>query len=484
MLKCTYLNCLLLLSFLWSIPCSAQYQSILPTDSLLFWVRSDTGLVKTGTDVNQWNDLSGHQHHAVTDFTTAPQEVLNELNGHPVVRFNGTTTAFKTSAMKHFANKRGTIFIVARTNGPGNSSSGFGSIVSTWVNSGITFQFGASMNNYHYFDGVGTVGYPIASAPPNQWGILTLKRAYNDTMHLYKSGVQIAAASIANNQPDSLPMYIGYSGSYEVYNGDIAEIIIYNRALNAQEMIQVNAYLANRYAFNQSITSPSSQNQASCGPANFVLTATGGHQYHWYRSPSGGERLYLGDSFPTGMLHTSDTFYVANYNDTLESSRTQVIAHVHPLPATPIITQVGNQLLVNSTDLIQWYFNGNIIANATDSSLLPSQVGIYTVSVTDSNNCSSSSAPFSYTNLDAINVQHSTITYFPNPCQEKLHIEFSDLPKQVLIKIVDTRGSIMNEQSFEQPSAIQLNTQTLPQGLYWLSILVDDRLEVYKFIKS
>src|SRR6185436_19724484 len=69
-----------------------------------------------------------------------------------------------------------------------------------------------------------------------------------------------------------------------------------------------------------------------------------------------------------------------------QSNGTKTII-VHPLPATPVITQNFDTLTSTPANGYQWYLNGNIIPGATSQDLVISQAGTYVVIVSNANGC-------------------------------------------------------------------------------------------------
>ncbi|MBL8000497.1 MAG: LamG domain-containing protein, partial [Flavobacteriales bacterium] len=310
----------------------------IPAGDLDLWLRSDAGVQTSGSSVTQWDDQSGNARHATPSYGVPPLLVPNQVNGLPVLRFNGTNNGLATPAFTAFPNKRGCMFVVVKINGPSfTSGGGFSHICGTWYSpSGTTMEFGATTANYGYFDGVGTVGFNVAPLPPSAWGIVTLHRNADTSFDFYKSGIIATTSTVANNQPSSLPQHIGYSGYpgiSEVLNGDLAEIIFYGRSLSPAEIEQVNTYLANKYTFNGDIPLPTASGTTICGPGSATLTASGGTAYRWYDSPSATVPVATTASFTTPLLNATTTYYVANYPGTLVSQRVPVTVTVN-LPGT------------------------------------------------------------------------------------------------------------------------------------------------------
>lgn len=220
----------------------------IPQESLDLWFKSDTGVLQTNNHVTGWKDLSGHHRDAVVSSTVTPEWVPDQLNGFPVLRFGGKDIVMQTIPFRSFSEKRGSIFMVVRINGPSHTSGGgVNTLVSTYFGKGITWQFCATPDLYVYYDGVGSEGFPLAAIKTNAWEVVTISRSTDTTFDLYRRGEIRVNYRVNNNQPDSNVLRIGSNGRLEVLNGDIAEIIMYGRALSNEEIQSVNAYLLDRY---------------------------------------------------------------------------------------------------------------------------------------------------------------------------------------------------------------------------------------------
>jgi len=152
----------LLLVLLIAIESSGQ----IPKSALSLWLMADKGVQLNNNKVILWKDYSGNNHHASSMLSNAPVLVPSQLNGLPIIRFNGLNNSIETISFQSFPNKRGTISIVAKVNGEGKTSgAGYGTLVSTYFNKGITWQFGTTKELAIYYDGVGTAGFPVATIP-------------------------------------------------------------------------------------------------------------------------------------------------------------------------------------------------------------------------------------------------------------------------------------------------------------------------------
>ncbi len=229
----------------------------LPARGLDLWMRADSGLQLYNKRVLIWNDLSGHQRQAITQTRNGPEFIHDALNGHPVVRFNGTNTGMETPSFATFPGSRGTIIIVARINGRSMTSGvGMGNLLATYHGEGLSWQFGSDGEIISFYDGLSGHGFPIHPSEQNPWQILTLERTGDTVMKIYQGGRLDKTFNIVKGDPAVNTLKIGFNGRTggtatdsipEVLNGDIAEIIIYDRVLDQQETTAVYDYLTGRY---------------------------------------------------------------------------------------------------------------------------------------------------------------------------------------------------------------------------------------------
>lgn len=221
----------------------------IPVDALSLWLRADSGLTLKGTDVQSWTDLSNHKHDAKTVTPNFPQLIPNQLNGYPAVRFNGKNTGMKTMAFETFPGKRGALFMVVKINGQSKTSgAGYSNFISTYYGNGFTWQFGATESGFSYYDGKNGINI-WTKAAPTEWGINAILRSDTNVMEFYHNGELSTKFKINNNQPETNTLKIGFNDSAEVMNGDIAEIILYDKLPSPEALQTIHQYLAKKYTF-------------------------------------------------------------------------------------------------------------------------------------------------------------------------------------------------------------------------------------------
>jgi gliding motility-associated-like protein len=86
---------------------------------------------------------------------------------------------------------------------------------------------------------------------------------------------------------------------------------------------------------------PTVKGTTVCAGNSATLTATGGTDYEWYDSASGGAILSTTASFTTAPLAATQVFYVAATVNGCRSGRIAVTAEVTPPPQTPLAQNVG-----------------------------------------------------------------------------------------------------------------------------------------------
>ncbi|MCU0431120.1 MAG: hypothetical protein MUF42_14240 [Cytophagaceae bacterium] len=108
---------------------------------------------------------------------------------------------------------------------------------------------------------------------------------------------------------------------------------------------------------------------SSCGTGVIALTATpsSGSSVQWFSTSSGGSVIGTGNAFATPSISTTTTYYAgAVINGCTSSSRTAVLATVHPMPTVSSTTPVtrcgagsGTLSAFSSNGTLQWLTENN-----------------------------------------------------------------------------------------------------------------------------
>lgn len=206
-------------------------------------------------------------------------------------------------------------------------------------------------------------------------------------------------------------------------------------------------------------------------------------------TPAGGQ--YMGSGISGGAFDPSMaglgshviyySFSDANGCMDEDSATFNVLA----APATPSISQVGNDLMSSSATGNQWYNGTQAIPGATGATFTPmGAAGSFYVVVTNANGCvSDSSNQVVLVGLEAaLNFQ---FTLYPNPSHGATKLIWeNDLGSDFQIELIDLNGKRIFKQSFQDQgnaSAIDLDFTAIPSGLYFLKLTAGNRFATQKF---
>lgn len=195
--------------------------------------------------------------------------------------------------------------------------------------------------------------------------------------------------------------------------------------------------------------------------------ATGAGSYLW----SNGETSRINN-----VTESGDYWVEFTKNGTSCAYRSEVVSiSFRDSPEVPIIEKSGNDLkAVGSSGQYQWFLNGERLTGAIKDTYTPKTDGIYTVSATNSNNCSKTSEEFSVTWLSIDNSIFEGISLNPNPNDGEFELRVNtQLVGMADLSIIDITGQeVFKEKvSFsgnELSKNIKLNN--LAKGIYFLKI--------------
>jgi hypothetical protein len=221
----------------------------LPRQAMVLHLSAETG-VTAGADgrVERWQDLSGHDHHA-TQATAAQRPLLvkSAIGGLPSLRFDGDRR-FLRVAGQVVTSQSFSMFAVVTDR---STSTSHREVFSNWNgsagNAGSSLFLGMTgadtVRLSDDFSGVGHVerrGEPfILSGVTGSAGAA-----------VHQNGVVLASRSQPLGPRNLKTEYvIGQQGNIdgEYWNGDLAELLVYDRELPETERLAVTRFLARRY---------------------------------------------------------------------------------------------------------------------------------------------------------------------------------------------------------------------------------------------
>jgi uncharacterized repeat protein (TIGR03803 family) len=239
-----------------NLPVTIPGPALTVTSGLGEWLRADAGVTANGSGlVSAWADQSGQANNASQgNASQQAQFVANAINGNPALSFNGIGD-FYNLASQVLTSQQFTIFAVVSDTG--TSTSGYREIFSNWdaaTGNAVPSIFlgtanGTSPNRSARLSGDfgGSTGVGTITNPANPFVFSGVNGASD--VSLYQNGTLFAQRYPLSPRNFSGPYVLGQQGNLngEYWQGDIAEVLVYNRALGTAERQSVEAYLENKY---------------------------------------------------------------------------------------------------------------------------------------------------------------------------------------------------------------------------------------------
>jgi len=229
-----------------------------------------------------WVDQSGNGCNALQATSNAqPIYVANVLNGKPVIRFNGSSNYLSTSLPQIAGNK--TLFVVQR-----RTNSTIGTEISSTSSTG---HFLGNNTSTKETKGRLSVAHDLSLAGSlNTVAIKTFIRAGGTETLRLNAATPVSSTSI----PDVANGNYTISSSNYPFGGDIAEVIIYDRALSESERLVVEAYLEQKWT-------------APVITSAMAVTGTVGSAFSYQITASGDPMSYNATSLPGGLIFSNST---------------------------------------------------------------------------------------------------------------------------------------------------------------------------------
>lgn len=227
-----------------------------PTNGLALWLRADAGIQQGGDGIYEWVDQSGNQHHAEQPVASSqPTLILTNANGMPAVRFDGLNDFLRFQLPVNGLTGLTLVLVAANTQnqtggfGPLNSAlfwnetQSWGTVYLSPFPSSVALRFGTTqpgnLINYARPASVGSA-FTVTTAIKN-----------GSTDSLYVNGALVLSESgklptLAGSR-DTGNLGRGYDDN-TFFGGEIAEVLVYTRALVPGERLNLEEYLNLKYS--------------------------------------------------------------------------------------------------------------------------------------------------------------------------------------------------------------------------------------------
>lgn len=272
---------------------------------LNLWLRSDAGVEKSASgSVHVWRDQSGAAHDADQShsaFRPAFTPAIAALGNRGALRFNGSNSILRIVDSAELKSSSVTVFAVAGpqaivANKPIVMTSslwtaGYGLALLTSGGDGFYAQ------HYTSYDALAPAGQRLVAGQyavvAGNYDQLTQKVTY------FRDGIERANVTFAGpvTYDTSATTIGGRGGGTEFLNGDLAEILIYNRTLTSLERREVDAYLYAKYGVGAAprAIAPSVSVQSGMYSSSVDVTLSSEPGMDIYYTLDGSVPAYTGD---------------------------------------------------------------------------------------------------------------------------------------------------------------------------------------------
>jgi uncharacterized repeat protein (TIGR01451 family) len=211
-----------------------------------WWYKANAGVstVTNGTSVDFWNDQTNNATNVTQTGTARPIYNTNGINFNPSLSFNGSQNLLRTATTGLSGGDK-TFMSVALPNVLPTATTGI-------IGSGGTLNeigFGYENGKLNVFENSGN---NALSTTANTTGTVLLSTAIesSNAFSFFNNGTANGTGS-TNSYPNTNRLTIGShnvnGGDKNFFNGQIAEVIVFDRAISATERANVESYLAIKY---------------------------------------------------------------------------------------------------------------------------------------------------------------------------------------------------------------------------------------------
>lgn len=259
------------------------------SSELDLWLKADSGVYQNaGTDlagngdrVQQWNDQSGNNRHLIQSTSARrPRFIESALNGQPVIRFSSSARNYLGPLSDNLFLGDYTIFIVAYGSGSSQDFMAYtfsglhGLLLETSTSRRLRFLH---RNTLGVSGGNSLIAASTRSSSRCQVLSFSRGRVPGGRQQFWINGSDNRAIAATDNYfTGTGTLVLGRLGAAinsRYLNGDMAEVIVFDRELNRAERIIVENYLAAKYGL--SLAAADVYDEDNTGAGNFDFDVAG-----------------------------------------------------------------------------------------------------------------------------------------------------------------------------------------------------------------
>jgi hypothetical protein len=202
-------------------------------------------------------------------------------------------------------------------------------------------------------------------------------------------------------------------------------------------------------------------------------------------------RWNTGDTMRTLRVTTSGAWFVTVASAEGCSGTSDTLTTVMiPGPPMPTIGQSGGTLFTQTAFRYQWYRNGMPIPGAVDRTLTVTQIGSFTVMVTNEKGCSRLSQPFSFTTIPVEDIPAASawsLDLHPDPAGDAIFVTVRHLAASTCtVQLLDHIGRVLEWKDVVRSGdtfPVSFELASRPSGVYFISVMSEGRSLVKRFVK-
>ncbi len=279
-----------------------------PRSNLVLWLKSDYALTQNNNIVTAWTDMSGNNFDFIQSNTSyQPSYLQLAINNLPAVSFNSSSFQALEGypSTTDFSNGV-SAFVVAMPNTNNTANQSFFDF-GNFNNDDIAFGILNTQPAIHIFQGAQDKYVQGSNTVnPSQWQLFETLQGSNLANIFINSLIQgngsltNSASGITRNANGIGGAPNGASVGDNYFNGQIAEILVYNANLSIEDQGAIEAYLMNKYQlFTQVPSAPTfSIANTSLNQVSIVSIATSPNATIYYTTdgstPTTGSTKYTG----------------------------------------------------------------------------------------------------------------------------------------------------------------------------------------------
>jgi len=201
-----------------------------------------------GSRVHEWADKSGRSNHAIQAVDASqPSLALDGMGGNAVLRFDGDDF-MRSPLVRDWSRESWTAFVVASLDH--DAANGWRGIIGNRFGEGERhwWTLGTKSDGTTYLELAAGKGVHTTLAPGSSAAHVYSVVKTGSRFVLHRNGVEVGVATMANVGDTTNELRIGrWYGQGQEWDGDIAEVIVYDRALRDDELGAVRERLSAKW---------------------------------------------------------------------------------------------------------------------------------------------------------------------------------------------------------------------------------------------